>query len=326
MKAKRIMWTKELVLAEALKYPSRRKFQKACQSAYNFARRNNILDEVCSHMKSMIIKWTKELVLAEALKYSSKTEFKDMNKSAYQYIVRNNFIGEACGHMEIKYILWNHNKAFKEATKYNTRSDFFKYSPGAYCYCTSFGILDEACSHMKVKWTKEIVHKESLKYNTRTEFSNGSSNAYRYALKYNLLDEVCSHMDIIPFGGCGRTAYETLSSTLYIIEIFEKDGIKFEFPVLKPGLASIGDNCYDRVYNRYRYENIKYNIILTEFFVNGVDAWDIEQSIKDQSNKYLNINPIFSHFAGKTELRNIVASSIETKEEHDWNKFACRFN
>ncbi len=44
-------WTKEKCFEEALKYKTRRSFSKTNGSAYNAARKNGWIDEICSHMK-----------------------------------------------------------------------------------------------------------------------------------------------------------------------------------------------------------------------------------------------------------------------------------
>jgi hypothetical protein len=45
-------WTKEKCIEEALKYNKRSHFWKNNLSAYYSARKNNWLDEICSHMKN----------------------------------------------------------------------------------------------------------------------------------------------------------------------------------------------------------------------------------------------------------------------------------
>lgn len=56
-KKKRGYWTKERCQEEALKYRSRSEFTKSNKGAYNAARRNGWLDEICSHM---IFRYKKE--------------------------------------------------------------------------------------------------------------------------------------------------------------------------------------------------------------------------------------------------------------------------
>lgn len=48
--SKKTKWTKETVTEVAKKYTNRSVFHKNEQSAYQAARRLNILDEVCAHM------------------------------------------------------------------------------------------------------------------------------------------------------------------------------------------------------------------------------------------------------------------------------------
>lgn len=48
--SKKTKWTRETVTAVAKNYTNRSVFHKSEQSAYQAARRLNILDEVCAHM------------------------------------------------------------------------------------------------------------------------------------------------------------------------------------------------------------------------------------------------------------------------------------
>src|SRR5690606_6591738 len=47
---RKVYWTKEQVAKEALLYPNRAAFSKGSGGAYNSARRNGWLDEICFHM------------------------------------------------------------------------------------------------------------------------------------------------------------------------------------------------------------------------------------------------------------------------------------
>ena len=51
IKIKKNYWTKEKCVIESLKYKNRNQFKKNSCDAYSYAYRNNILDEICSHMK-----------------------------------------------------------------------------------------------------------------------------------------------------------------------------------------------------------------------------------------------------------------------------------
>jgi hypothetical protein len=51
IKMKKKFWDVDKCRVEALKYKTRNQFKKNACDAYSFAYRNNLLDEICSHMK-----------------------------------------------------------------------------------------------------------------------------------------------------------------------------------------------------------------------------------------------------------------------------------
>lgn len=44
-------WTRHALIVEARKYQSRGEFQRGSSSAYQAARKRDLLDEICGHMK-----------------------------------------------------------------------------------------------------------------------------------------------------------------------------------------------------------------------------------------------------------------------------------
>jgi hypothetical protein len=78
MRNTNIKWTFNKCKEEALKYSTRTEFHNRCQGAYNAARKNKWLDDICSHMKSKQKPykfWTYENCKKEALKYNYKKDF-----------------------------------------------------------------------------------------------------------------------------------------------------------------------------------------------------------------------------------------------------------
>ena len=90
-------WTKERCQEEALKYTTRRDFQKGCGSAYNAAKRMGVLDTICAHMprtNKPAGYWTKARCLKEAKKNKSMSEFRKNCPSAFNIAWRNGWIDE----------------------------------------------------------------------------------------------------------------------------------------------------------------------------------------------------------------------------------------
>jgi predicted GIY-YIG superfamily endonuclease len=153
-----LKWTKEKCKEEALKSTSRKDFYKKNNSAYNSARNNNWLDEVCSHMPILnrLPKgyWTKERCMSEALMYSSKKDLHDNSVGAYMSMVRNGWLNELCPHMKTKKPnrYWTKEKCKEEAAKYKTLQQFKRDSRSAYLSSFKCGWLSEICLYMKLNF------------------------------------------------------------------------------------------------------------------------------------------------------------------------------
>lgn len=144
-------WNKSSCTSEAKKYTTRKDFQTCSGGAYNAARKNKWLNEICSHMvelKKPTGYWTFDKCHEAALNYNTRTEFaNNMHLSAYNSAKRNGWLDDICGHMakiKIKYSFWNDKeKCRKEAQKYDGRTLFCRGTYGAYYVASKNGWLDE---------------------------------------------------------------------------------------------------------------------------------------------------------------------------------------
>ena len=102
------IWNKENCYKEALKYSSRKQFILNNQSAYQAARKNKWLDEICSHMNKLHNNWTKEECYQIALKYQTKIEFIYNDNKFYQYAKKYGWLNEICTHMIININQYNY--------------------------------------------------------------------------------------------------------------------------------------------------------------------------------------------------------------------------
>ena len=94
-------WTYEAVKNKALCFQSRYAFQKGFRSAYQAARENGWLDDVCAHMqRKPRTKWTLESIHKEALNYQSRSAFKKGSRNAYQSARRRGWLDAVCSHMK----------------------------------------------------------------------------------------------------------------------------------------------------------------------------------------------------------------------------------
>ena len=150
------IWTHEKCLMEAKKFDGRHAFQRGNSSAYSYAYKNGILDEICSHMKIKNIQWTNEMLAKEAKKYPNKSSFQRGHAVAYTTSQRRGFPNGMCDHMEELRHEWTNEELFKEALNYTSRSEFSIKGCGAYHTATRRCLLDQICSHMERKGSRSL--------------------------------------------------------------------------------------------------------------------------------------------------------------------------
>lgn len=90
--------TKERCLEAALRYPNRSEFHRGAYAAWVFAKSNNWLDEICSHMPSRT-QWSKELCRKDALTCITRAEYKNRFPSSYATAWKKGWLDEVCYHM-----------------------------------------------------------------------------------------------------------------------------------------------------------------------------------------------------------------------------------
>lgn len=96
-------WTMESCKEEARRFSTRFEFCKSSGAAYDAAKRNGWISEVCSHMSSIQMPtghWTRENCRAEAQCYTSRVEFRKRSGGAYYAAWRKGFLDEICTHMK----------------------------------------------------------------------------------------------------------------------------------------------------------------------------------------------------------------------------------
>lgn len=142
-------WAKEKCQQEALKYKKRTTFARERGSAYNSARNNGWLDEICSHMDKPNKKpkgyWTKEKCQQEALKFKSKKELYDKSPGAYMSMFNNGWLQELCPHMNTQKPngYWTRERCINEGRKFRTKSEFQRKSGSAYRSALRNGWLNQ---------------------------------------------------------------------------------------------------------------------------------------------------------------------------------------
>ncbi len=96
-------WSKEKCQAIALKYQHRLEFQIGDKRAYESAKHNGWLNDICQHMKFLKLPngyWNNiENCRIKALEYQTKTEFFKNSPHIYKISLKNNWLDDICQHM-----------------------------------------------------------------------------------------------------------------------------------------------------------------------------------------------------------------------------------
>jgi len=194
----RLIWTKEKCQVEALKYMERKVFSVNSHSAYNSARKNKWLDDICGHMNQIRKKWDKEACRLEASKYKCRSHLKKGTPSAYDKIKIMDWFDDLCSHMvsgnSLRVLKWNKESCRLEALKYNTLKEFRNNSESAYHACLKNKWNKELLSHFirttneSGYWTKERCQEEASKYKCRWHFQKGCGSAHSSSTKNGWLD------------------------------------------------------------------------------------------------------------------------------------------
>jgi hypothetical protein len=194
---KPIKWTKETCLIFALECETRSQFSKKYVSAYEKARLNNWLDEICSHMKICGSLYKRLIYLYE---FSDKSVYVGLT---YNYESRHK------NHMmRIKSPVYKHIKEtglipiHTKLTEYidvelakEKEIDFINFYKKS-----GYNILNKRKGGelgTPKQYNYNNCKKEAFKYNTRNEFRKNCRGIYKFSQKNNWIDEICSHMKIL---------------------------------------------------------------------------------------------------------------------------------
>ena len=165
-------WNYFTMKAEAERYTTRTQFAQGSSGAYDQARLEGCLDDICEHMEVLKRHWDEESVTEVAKTYDTKTEFAQLAGGAYHWARQFGILDKICSHMkgrkvedEYKYygeapdpkeiVMWSEDAIRTEAKKYSTRREFQDAQPEAYLVAKQTGVLNSVCMYMK-DWNKEL--------------------------------------------------------------------------------------------------------------------------------------------------------------------------
>jgi hypothetical protein len=297
----KILHTNESVRKLAKKCKTRSSFINEYRSAYNYARKNGILDDICKHMTpSSVVRsnarlyWTYDLCKKEAKKYTNRTDFMRNSSGAYNVALANKWVDKICIHMVLRHKpngFWTFEKCQRLAKSCETIKEFRDNHSSAYVTSKNRKWLDEICSHIdrkKRKWTLSEIKIEAKKFKTRIEFAKNASGAYTACLNNNWL-KYCDRHFIRQVDNREERLQDLILDKLQLI------AKRHNFEVTKELKIQINKNKYCRPDFFIKHKENK-KFLLIE--VKHDDSFWTSSEIKKQIRMYNNVfkdNKKFKH-------------------------------
>lgn len=182
-------WSKVRCQSEAYKYSSRSSFERGNGSAYNAARKNKWLDEICKHMTSVQKPhgyWTFCRCYKEAKRYNTSTEFQRSSSAAADAAYRQGFFKEICSHMvspQAPKGYWTNERIIDLCASCNSFSELYRKSQYA-CILIKKRGLEKYTSHLvRDKGDANVV------YMWRTEKTVGNKVLCKIGITSNRLGD-----------------------------------------------------------------------------------------------------------------------------------------
>ena len=189
-------WTLKKLKIEAKKYKSRSEFEKSNSGAYSSARRQGVLDVVCSHMKRLVNKkgyWTKGKIIKEMRKFKTVPEFRKNSGGAYsaylKYFRNEINIKKTLVSGQISYKNMTLEEAIEISSEYSHKAQMQKELRGLYSKIMSNG-WDEDCfkhfinkSRLKSEYTRKYCKNIIQKFDSIKELRKEEGRIYVIALE-----------------------------------------------------------------------------------------------------------------------------------------------
>lgn len=191
---KRHYWTKETCMKEALKYKTRATFKSGSGGAYNCAKNEGWLDELCSHM-TVIGNRFKRLVyvykfednhiyvgLTQNLTNRDKRHQSDTESAVYQHMLKTG----------LSPTLTHSNFMETPLAVQKEKNTVEEYRNAGYAILNK--ATPGAVGGENIVWNFEKCKSEALKYQRRVDFVRANNSAYNAARRYGWLEKICKHM------------------------------------------------------------------------------------------------------------------------------------
>jgi hypothetical protein len=146
-------WTFAKLQSEADKYDGRGAFSEGSPGAYLWAKRRNLLDEICKNYQQK--GWDNKSVIGSAISYESRSEWHKKSPGAVVYAKRNGLYEVCCAHMVEKVKpsnYWTIARLKEAALKFSTKEDFRRGNCPAWAAAHRSGKWVEITAHMGSAW------------------------------------------------------------------------------------------------------------------------------------------------------------------------------
>lgn len=191
-KKHRIVWDYEKCKEEASKYNTRTEFERGCEAAYNYARKNGWMDEFIPALQKPNGYWKdRDNIINAYNSCKDYTEFRTKYDQAYYWALKFGILEELGHKTQNKKNTWSNKEAvYNVAMKCNSKSEFIKRFKGAYNASIRNGYYSELMvdvfgkhtkrGYWKVKENIVMVAKECKDLiDLRKKYPGAYSSAYR---------------------------------------------------------------------------------------------------------------------------------------------------
>lgn len=198
-------WNYEKCAAIAAGFSRKKDFREKADPAFQWLRRNGLVDQACAHMIIMRRDLSDPEVGQIAGGYQTRRSFKLGDQSAYKTAIKRGILDQVCAHMTERYRVLTDEQICEIASNFSTRSAFLDGDSPAYQTAQKRGILESICQHMDGRnGNRRLSNDEILsiakQFPSRNDFKLGDFGAYTTAIRRGLIVEACAHMEYGAWG------------------------------------------------------------------------------------------------------------------------------
>jgi predicted GIY-YIG superfamily endonuclease len=195
---KRTFWTIDMVKDLAKNFETMTDFRKNEPQAYQWVKKNKVLDKFPNLKKIRTKTKTKDEIINLAKPFNKIKDFMDKYPNEYSKARRNGWLDDVTSHMTRQKESWTLEKVLELAKQVNNMEEFRNKFPKAYdASRNNEGWKDEVWKLYKpqqITWTYELAKSITNKYTDLTDFIKSEPKAYAAIRRLGWLD-LLSHME-----------------------------------------------------------------------------------------------------------------------------------